>query len=226
PRAADVAGFAVFGHEATIDSVTVDGAPTNDVAVGSATAGATERVTISNSTLRGGRRNVLTAIATIGLRIEHDVLAGGAGNGLVLRAGARGLPVLDVDASGNTITGNAGAGVLLDLEPPDGLPVLADGIRLAQNTVTGNARRAPARLRAGIVIRGGQRDGRGVVALEGNAVHGNAGAAVLERDLRERIAATSNTLVGGVAPAGRAPGERAAKRWTPSPAQLAAAGTD
>jgi hypothetical protein len=226
PRAAGVAGIAVVGHETTIDSVTVDGAPTNDIVVGSALAGPTERVTIRNSTLRGGRKNVLLTVATIGLRVEDDVVADGSGNGLVLRAGARGMPVLDADVSGTTVSGNAGAGVLVDLEPADGLPVLADTIRLERNRIEMNARGAPARLRAGIVVRGGQRDGKGVLSFDGNVVRANSGRALLERDLHARVAASGNVFAGGVVRTGRPPALRRPERWTPPPARLAAAGTD
>jgi hypothetical protein len=226
PRTADVAGIAVFGHETSIDSVVVDGAPTNDVSVGSALAGATERVSVLRSTLRGGRRNDLVAVATIGLRVEGSTFAGGDGNGLVVRAGARGMPALDADVTDNTVSGNRGAGVLVDLEPVDGLPVLADEIRFEHNDITGNASAAAPQLRAGIVVRGGQRDGAGVVTFVGNQVHGNAGAALLERDLRARIASSENTFAGGVIRTGRASAERTPRRWTPSSAQLAAAGRD
>jgi len=226
PRAANVAGIAVFGHETTIDTVAIDGAPTNDVAIGSALAGPTERVSVVDSTLRGGRRNVVAAVATIGLRVERDTIAGGAGNGLTVRAGARGLPALDAEIAGNTISANAGPGILLDLEPPDGLPVLADAIRIEQNTIAGNARDTRAQLRGGIVVRGGQRDGNGVVTLTENRVTQNAGPALLERDLRARIAAAGNVVAGGIVRTGHAPAERAPKRSTPSSAQLAVAGRD
>jgi hypothetical protein len=105
---------------------------------------------------------------------------------LLIRAADRGQPTLDVQVMGNRIAANSGPGVFLDLAPANGLPVLASGVELARNEITGNARHAPKERRGGIVLAGGQTDGKGQIVLRDNAFAANRGPAVLR--LQQRVA--------------------------------------
>jgi hypothetical protein len=190
PAAKRMYGVAVFGHETTLSGLTIDGAPLADVRIGSGSTGSggmTGRVAVLDSHLSGGQRNVVSAFGPVGLRIEGNTLSGGrasAGAGVRIRAADRGQPTLDVQVSRNTIERNGGPGVLLDLDPPNGAPVVADGIEVTGNRLVGNARTAPASHRAGIVVFGGQGDGHGRIDLAGNSFSGNRGQRVLVRKTR------------------------------------------
>src|SRR2546423_6028394 len=134
PDAKRMDGVSISGHEVTLDHLTIGGAPTTDVLIGGGklgSAGLTERIVVRDSPLTGGRRDVISAAGPVGLRVERNTLSGGrglpqgqAGAGLHIRAADRGQPTLDVHALGNTITGNAGPGIFLDLAPANGTPVL------------------------------------------------------------------------------------------------------
>ena len=182
PKAKRMHGIAVVGHEVTLSGLTIDGAPLTDVLVGYGAVGEgglTARIRLSDSTLSGGQRDVVSVFGPVDLRIERNTIARGGGNGIHLRAADRGQPVLDAHLGRNTITGNGGAGVFLDLDPANGAPLLATGIEVAGNQIVRNARTAPARLRAGIVIAG-----QGGVTLSENVLRGNRGRAVLRRGPR------------------------------------------
>jgi hypothetical protein len=199
PAARHMLGVAVSGHEVTLDNLEISGSPTIDVAVGGGRIGAgglTARVDIHDCLLTGGRRDLLTVFGPIGLRIEDNTLSGGRGAGLHLRAADRGQPTLDVHVAGNTIVDNAGPGILIDLDPKNGLPVLASGIELRGNHVLGNARGAPAVRRGGIVLAGGQRDGEGELRLTQNVVRGNSGPGILGRKANLVVTASGNDLSG------------------------------
>jgi hypothetical protein len=193
PAAKRMAGVTIAGHEVTIDHVTITGAPTTDVIVGGGrpgSAGAAERIAIRDSTLVGGRRDVVSAFGTLDLRVEHNTLAGARGGvraataaGLHVGAADRGQPTLDVHVLDNTVVDNAGPGIFLDLAPTNGAPVLADGIEVSGNHVLRNARRAPIARRAGIVLAGGQNDGAGRLELMDNVVHDNRGPGLLRRNV-------------------------------------------
>jgi Right handed beta helix region len=187
PAAKKMYGVAVFGHEVTLRGLRIDGAPVANIRIGSGTlgaGGATGRVAVMDSTLTGGRRNVISAFGPVDLRIEGNTLAGGreqSAAGVRIVSADRGQPVLDVQVVRNTISGNAGPGVLLDLDPRNGAPVLASGIEVSSNRIMRNARRAPAPRRAGIVVAGSQTDGQGRIVLAGNTFGGNRGPHVLRR---------------------------------------------
>lgn len=239
PNAKRMTGVAIFGHEVTLDHVTIGGEPTTDVVVGGGgigSAGTAQRITIRGCTLTGGRRNVVFVAGPIGLHLEGSTLSGArglprgaAGAGLNIRAADRGQPVLDVDVADNTIADNAGPGILLDLDPRDGPPVIASGIELDGNHVLRNARRTQPSRRGGIVVVGGENDGAGRLTLTANAVHANRGPGVLGRRLRLRVAATGNDLGGNAGGATR--GVRpiavraaaAAPTWLPDAPMRAAA---
>ncbi len=187
PAAKNMYGIAVFGHEVALRVLRIDGAPLANVRIGSGVVGAggmTGRVSVTDSTLTGGRRNVISAFGPVDLRIEGNTLAGArepAAAGVRIAAADRGQPVLDVHVVRNAISGNGGPGVLLDLDPANGAPVLASGIEVSSNRILRNARKAAPSRRAAIVVAGGQRDGQGRVALDGNVFAGNRGPDVLRR---------------------------------------------
>jgi Right handed beta helix region len=210
PRATRMSGVSIFGHEVTLSHLTIDGAPLTDVLIGSGVRGAggmTARVTVSDSHLSGGQRDVVAAFGPIGLRVDRNTLAGGrsaAAAGLHIRAADRGQPTLDVQVHENIVSGNAGPGIFLDLAPANGRPVLASGIDLAGNRISGNARRAAPGRRAGIVVLGGQDDGRGVLAVHDNVFRGNRGPAILRRAVRaSRSRGVAPTVVPGASGSAR-----------------------
>jgi hypothetical protein len=200
PASKRMYGVAVFGHETALSGLTIDGAPLADVRIGTGTSGAggmTGRVAVLDSNLSGGQRNVISAFGPIGLRIEGNTLSAGrapTAAGVRIRAGDRGQPTLDVHIVRNTIIGNGGPGVLLDLAPPNGAPVLADGIEVAGNRIERNARAAPTSRRGAIVVLGHQSDGQGKVTVDGNVFSGNRGPRVV---FRKATPAVKSTVVPG-----------------------------
>jgi parallel beta helix pectate lyase-like protein len=193
PAAQAMTGITVLGHEVTLSGLTIDGAPTTNVLIGSGVlglGGMAARVSLADSTLTGGKRNVISAFGPIGLRIERNKVSGArgvqeeAGAGIRIRAADRGQPTLDVHIADNRVVGNAGPGILLALDPKNGAPVLASGIEISGNQILRNARRAAAPLRAGVVIAGEQNDGKGEVTLRDNIFQENRGRALLRRPAR------------------------------------------
>ncbi len=182
PRTKRMHGIAVVGHEVTLRRLTIDGAPLNDVLVGYGAVGSgglSARISLTDSTLTGGSRDVVSVFGPIDLRIDGNTISRGHGSGIHIRAADRGQPVYGVRVTRNTIAGDAGPGVFLDLDPANGAPVLAAGIELSGNEILRNARTAPAKLRAGIVVAG-----KGEVVLGGNVLRGNRGRPVLTRGPR------------------------------------------
>jgi hypothetical protein len=206
PGAKRMAGVTINGNEVTIDHVTIVGAPTTDVVVGGGSPGSaamTERIAIRDSNLSGAKGDIVSALGAIGLHVERNTLSGARGTGkgraaAGVRIGAadRGQPTLDVHVVGNTIADNAGPGILLDLAPRNGPPVVASGIELSGNRVLRNARQAPPGRRAGIVLAGGQNDGAGRLELTNNVVHDNRGPGLLRRKLLLVVHAAGNDLRG------------------------------
>src|SRR2546423_3857195 len=102
PDAKRMDGVSISGGEVTLDHLTIDGAPTTDVLIGGGklgSAGPTQRIVVRDSTLTGGKRDVISAAGPVGLRVERNTLSGGrrlpdgqAGAGLRIRAAARGQP--------------------------------------------------------------------------------------------------------------------------------------
>jgi Right handed beta helix region len=226
PAAARVLGVAAFGHEITLSGLRIRGLPTTGVLVGSGRIGAggiTARVEVKDCVLSGARQDVLAVFGPIGLRVEGSTLSGGRRAGLRLRAADRGQPTLDVHLNGNTVADNRGPGVLLDLAPRNGLPLLASGIEIGGNRILRNAR-------AGIELAGGQRDGKGELRLSENVVRGNRGPGVLGRKLALVVAANGNDLRGNRG--GAMKGVRLGAASTPGPSRrfslvrVASAGRD
>jgi hypothetical protein len=228
PAAKRMSGVTIEGHEVTLDDVTIAGAPTTDVAIGGGSpgaAGANERVTVRDCALSGGKRDILSVRGVIGLDVERSTLAGARNNaaaGIHIAAVDRGQPTLDVHVVGNTIVGNAGPGIVLDLAPRNGMPVLASDLHLSGNHVLRNARKAPADLRAGIVLLGGQNDGAGRLELTNNVVRDNRGPGLRRRELLLDVHAAGNdfransggAVEGGLASVPAAP--PSGPQWRPT----------
>src|SRR5207237_277062 len=228
PLAAHVSGINVFGHEVTLDHLAVRGAPLTDVVIGygaRGVGGMTARIEVRDCQLSGGRRDVVSVLGPIGLRIEGSTLSGSRGAGIHVRAADRGQPTLDVHVVRNRIVENDGPGIFLDLDPKNGAPVFASGIEIAGNQVLRNARKAPASRRAGIVLAGGQSDSKGQLGLTDNVVRANRGPGVLGHRLRLLVSAGRNDLRGNrggpakglhvLAPESAATSERWVPRLTP-----------
>jgi hypothetical protein len=181
PAAVRMHGISVLGAEVTLNGLTIYGAPLTDVRIGAGAKGAgamVGRIALTNSALSGGRQDVVSITGPLALRVEGNTFTGARGAsaaGLHIRTGDRGQPVLDVRVTGNTVARNAGPGIFLDLTPANGLPILASGIELSRNVVLDNARKAPRDRRGGIVVAGGQSDGKGAVLLSDNFFRGNRG---------------------------------------------------
>jgi hypothetical protein len=202
PASKRMHGVAVFGHETTLSNLTIDGAPLTNVLIGTGVKGSggmSARNAVLGSTLTGGTRDVISAFGPVGLRVEANTLAGARGQaaaGLHIRSADRGQPTLDVRVERNSIVDNAGPGIFLDLDPANGPPVLASGIEITDNRILRNARKAPAARRAGVVLRGGQNDGKGILVLTDNVARGNRGPAGLRLKLRLLLKADGNDLRG------------------------------
>jgi hypothetical protein len=199
PAKTHMAGIVIFGGEATLADLTVRGVPTTDVVIGTGQpglGGLTPRVTVRNCRLSGAQRDVITASGAIGLRVEGNTLSGGGGAGLDLRARDRGQPTLDVRVTGNRVVDNAGPGILVDLDPKNGLPLFASGLEISGNEVLRNAAKAAVSRRGGIVLAGGQSDRRGALVLERNVVRGNRGPGILGRKLMLVVSQSGNDLRG------------------------------
>src|SRR5438132_3810690 len=191
PLSAQVSGVAVYGHEVTLSNLTIGGSPTTDIVVGAGlkgSGGMTARIEVRNCDLSGARRDAVSVFGPIGLRVEGSTLHGARGAGLRVRAADRGQPTLDVHVDQNRMLDNAGPGMEFDLDPKNGPAVFASGIELKGNEVLRNG--------SGIVLAGGQSDGRGSLSLSGNVVRGNRGPGSLGRNLRLVVHASGNDLTG------------------------------
>jgi parallel beta helix pectate lyase-like protein len=221
PAAKRMHGVAVFAHETTLSHLIIDGSPLTDVLIGSGSKGVgglTSRVAVTESRLVGGKRDAITAYGPVGLRIEGNTVASAHGAGIHIRSADRGQPTLDVRVSRNRIAGNDGPGIFFELDPANGMPVLAARIEISGNQVVDNARKASAARRGGIVLAGGQNDGKGRIAVTDNVVRGNRGPGILGRRLTAQLDSERNELRGNRggpmkvtrarAAAGAAPGAR------------------
>src|SRR2546423_574883 len=69
PAGKKMDGVAVFGHQTTLSNLTVDGSPRTDVLIGAGARGSggmIARVAVTDSTLSGGQRDVISAYGPIG----------------------------------------------------------------------------------------------------------------------------------------------------------------
>jgi hypothetical protein len=205
PDGQSMYGVAVFGHQITLSHLDIGGAPKDDVTIsgrgnGNSYAGS---VSILDSTLSGASRNAISATAVIGLRIERNTIVGVRDSppgqpaaGIDIEPDDRGQPALDVHIVGNTIKGNAGPGVMFELESNDGPAVIATNLEISGNTILENALKLSPPKRAGIVLAGGQDGGQGTLVLKDNTVRGNGGPGILGSRLRLVVQASGNDLGG------------------------------
>jgi hypothetical protein len=78
PDGVELYGISVLAHQVTVQNVEVTGAPIDAVYVGGrANEGFAARVLISDSRLRGGRRNVVSVVGGIDVRIVGNEISGG-----------------------------------------------------------------------------------------------------------------------------------------------------
>jgi hypothetical protein len=216
-------GVVVYGGETTLDHLTIGGSPRMDVVVGRgkmASAGPVERITITSCRLLHAQQDAVSASGPIGLRVQDNSISGAGAAGVEVQAADRGQPVLDVHVVGNTIVGNAGPGITVDLAPADGPPLLSDGLEITGNHILRNRQ-------AGILLAGGQDDGRGQLELANNVVRDNHGPGIRGRQLRLELSTSGNDLSGNSGGATRGltmvsaapPGTTA--MWTPPASTLA-----
>ncbi len=189
PKAKRMYGVSVGGHEVSLSGLTIDGAPLNDVLIGSGAVGAGSpivRVSLTDSTLRGAQRDAVLAYGPVGVRVEGNTVTRARGTGIHIKAADRGQPVLDTHVVRNTVADVHGSGVFVDLAPANGAALLTKGIEVAGNRILRNGG-------GGIVIAG-----KGDVSLSGNVFSGNRGRAVVRRAAR---AQRQPTLQRSIAPA-------------------------
>ena len=194
-------GISVLAHEVRLTDLKITGSPLTDVRIGAGVKGSggmTARVSLTNSTLSGGRRDAVSVFGPVGLRVTGNTLSGAreaGAAGLHIRAADRGQPTLDVTISDNKVAGNAGPGIFLDLAPPNGLPVLASGIQILRNALVANARKAAPNRRGAIVFAGGQKDGQGQIAIAENSFRGNRGPTLLRTTRKDKASAAPRTVM-------------------------------
>jgi Right handed beta helix region len=196
PEGVDLYGISVLAHQVSIHGVEVSGAPIDALYLGGrANDGFAGRVSVTDSRFLGGRRNVISLVGGIDVRIVGNEISGaddtyftGGGRywgnpaaGIDVEPGGRGAPTLGIRIADNVIARNAGPGILLALSTNDGLPVIGSQIEIVNNRIVENGTKATPPQHGGIVFNGGQDAGGGRVLLERNVISGNRGAAIQGR---------------------------------------------
>jgi hypothetical protein len=210
-------GILVAGNNVTVDNVSIEGAPLDAIQVtgranGSGCTCATQ-ASITNTRVAAGRRNGISIVSGIGVRLNSNVIQG-AGNQSLLGAAAvsdtgpwAGIdiepdlsfePIKQVSIRRNTISQNGGAGVLLTLDLNGTLPDVADQIVLDSNTITSNGFSSGSFLHGGICLQGGQAGGQGHLAVTNNQITNNNGYALCTTDSPIKMLTTisGNTISG------------------------------
>ena len=196
-------GVAVFGHRATLSHLVIDGVPKDDVTISGRANGNSYAgdISVLDSTLSGAARNALSATGVIGLDIERNTIQGvrdappgQPAAGIDIEPDTRDRPELGVRIIGNTISDNAGPGILLELEPNEGPAVIATGLEISGNTIVRNAQKPTSPKRAGIVLAGGQDGGAGTLLLTNNVIRDNGGVPILETHMKLVVQASGNVL--------------------------------
>jgi hypothetical protein len=180
PRSASMFGIEIYAHDVSVERVRVEGSPVDSVLVGGRANGDgySSNVTIRDSSLTGGTRNVVSVTSVMGLRIERCVITGADdtnylpetgqawGNpaaGIDLEPNSPGDPIADVRITGNRIERNAGPGVLVALQPSSGA---SPSVTIAGNRIADNGRKQTPPVRGGIVVTGS----RGGLTATGNVL--------------------------------------------------------
>jgi hypothetical protein len=214
PDGVELFGLSVLGHEATVRNVEVTGAPIDALYIGGrANDGYAGRIAVTDSRFLAGRRNVVSIVGGIEVRLERNVISGGSdtyptapgrpwgnpGAGIDVEPGGRGLPIIGIRIAENTIEDNAGPGILLALSTNRGIPVFGTGIEIVGNKILRNGRKGTPPQHGGIVFNGGQDRGGGRVLVQGNVISGNRGAALQGRpDVNLVIVELDNDLSGNL----------------------------
>jgi hypothetical protein len=208
PRAAGTYGIAIFADGVAVRDVTVEGEPIDALLIGGRGAVPARNVTIAGARLLGGRRNVVSVVSAVGLRIENSVVSGASDEygrpgspsaGIDLEPDDRDDPIVDVRIAGNRIEGNAGPGILLALSTASGLPRRATAIVVEGNRIVGNDRKTSPPQPGGIAFQGGQADGGGWVRVHENRIGGSRAAGLQGHPTEGtsmRVLATRNDLNG------------------------------
>ena len=161
-------GIEIYAHDASVERVTVEGNPIDSLLVGGRGNGDgySSNVTIRDSSLTGGTRNVVSVTSVRGLTIERCLITGADdtnylpetghawGNpaaGIDLEPNSPGDPIVDVRIAGNRIEGNAGPGVLVALQPSS---ADAPSVTIAGNRIADNGLKQTPPARGGIVVTG------------------------------------------------------------------------
>ena len=195
PGAGD--GIDVYGDHVRITGVEIEGSPLDGIYIGGRTSpsGRARYVAVTHSVVQRAARNAVSVTSAVHVQITGNVLAGaagvaGPGAGVDVEPNAPSNPIFDVSIVDNFIVGNAGSGVELALHSNTGLPLRASRISIASDLIVGNAL---LRSNGGVLIAGGQLDGRGRVSIVGNRFESNGGPAVsLTRALRMRLRVQRN----------------------------------
>ena len=169
PRSASMFGIEIFATDVTIERVRVEGEPVDSLLVGGRANGEgySSNVSVRDSSLTGGTRNVVSVTAVQGLAIENCLVTGADdtnylpetgqayGNpaaGIDIEPNSPGDPIVGVRITGNRIEGNAGPGILLALPPA---PAAAPSIEISGNRITGNGLKPTPPVLGGIVAPAG-----------------------------------------------------------------------
>jgi Right handed beta helix region len=214
PERVELYGISVLAHQVSIHGVEVSGSPIDALYLGGrANDGFAGRVYVTDSRFLGGRRNVISLVGGIDVRIVGNEISGaddsyftGGGRywgnpaaGIDIEPGGRGAPTLGVRIAENVITANAGPGILVALSTNDGLPVIGSQIEIFGNRIVANGTKSTPPQHGGIVFNGGQDAGGGRVLVERNVIAGNRGAALQGRaDVNLVIEQKDNELDGNV----------------------------
>jgi len=201
PQAAQMFGIGIYGHDVTVRNVTVSGMPIDDLTVGSRANGDgyASHVLITGCRFQAAARNVLSASSFVDLRIEGSAIGGAAAGagpsaGIDIEPDTRGGLALDLRVAANVISGNAGPGIILSLRSNSGSALNADRFAITGNKILGNGT-------AGVLVSGGQADGKGQAVFTGNTVRGNRGPGVLGQAMTMTFVTARNAIGANDGPA-------------------------
>ncbi len=185
----------VAGTRVTLANLAIDGVPIDGITITGRNNGLgyAGPVQIRNSLIRGAQRNGISVVAGSDVIIDGNTITGvgligmsnpelGPWAGIDIEPDAASYPIGRVQITRNTISGNAGAGVLLALETGTGRPGVADQISLSGNTITFNGVLGGSWMHGGVCLQGGQSDGRGTLRLVANEIAGNGGYGLCSDD--------------------------------------------
>lgn len=189
PKAKRMHGVLVEGNAVTLSGLAIAGAPLTGIRVGYGRAGdgaMSSRIVIADNTVSGAQRDGIVVYGPIGVRIERNVVSRAGLSGIHVSAADRGQPVIDAHVVGNTASRNGGAGIFIDLDPPNGVPLFARGIEATGNRLVRNGLGKRRALRAGLLVAG-----RADVALSGNTFSGRGLLRRGPRAVNSHVAARS-----------------------------------